>query len=192
MSEDSEIHEIEEYKLYSPMPKDYDTRPAELITFLPKNETELMAELELELMLFNAVDNHRLIENYTFSKMQEMIAITLMKRENLIVGFAGVQKLNLGHRILSRFYQSPVENRVNFSREVGRPTMMNIVKHQCLICDKLGLTNLFISREPRGSLKHVEKFIDKINNSTNTSWKLNPKLLETVKGSMQYVFWRIN
>ena len=190
MNEDSEIHEIEEYKIYSPMPNKYDTRPAELITFLPKNETELMAELELELMLFNVVDNHRLIENYTFSKMQEMIAITLMKRENLIVGFAGVQKLNLGHRILSRFYQSPVENRVNFSREVGRPTMMNIVKHQCLICDKLGLTNLFMSREPRGSMKHIKKFIDKINKETKLKWKLDSNLLETVDGSMQHIFWR--
>jgi len=185
------ISELDEYKLYSPMPEDYDTRPAELITFLPENEPSLMSELELELMLFNAVDSHRLIENYSFSKMKKMICVTLMKRDNLIVGFSGIQKMEIGNRILSRLYQSN-DNRVSFSREIGRPTLLNMVEHQCTISDKLNLKNLFISREPRGSMKHVKSFIDKLNSHTSSKWKQHPNLLETVKGSMQHIFWRIN
>lgn len=184
------IEELGDYKLYSPMPKNFDTRPAELITFLPENEPSLMTELQLELMLFNAIDNHRLIENYSYSKMKEMICITLMKRDDLIVGFSGIQKMKIGNRILSRLYQSN-DNRTSFSREIGRPTLVNMVDHQCIIADRLKLKNIFISREPRGSMKHVRSFIDKLNSNTRSKWIEHHELLETVNGSMQNIFWRI-
>ena len=184
------IKKLGDYKLYSPMPKDFDTRPAELITFLPQNEPSLMSELKLELMLFNAIDSHRLIENYSYSKMKKMICVTLMKRDDLIVGFSGIQEMKIGNRILSRLYQSS-DNRVSFSREIGRPTLVNMVNHQCIIADKLNLKDIFISREPRGSMKHVRSFIDKLNSHTMSEWAEHPKLLETVEGSMQHIFWRI-
>jgi len=107
-----------------------------------------------------------------------------MRREGRIVGFSGVQDIELGSRILSRLYQTP-DNRVQFTRELLRPTIQAMLEHQSLLVEK----NAIISREKRQA-NYFKRFVGAINKKSTNKWKLTAELYETVPNSWQYIAWR--
>ena len=177
--------EVKDNKLYSPMPETGDTRPAEVITVAIDNADIELMELYECFKGFN--DDHWLSKNYRFEYFENVEALSLMKVNNNIVGFSCIKKLEIGNRILTRLYQSM---RVPFTREVLRPTIYSMVEQQLLMCDILGLDNVFISREPRSST-HFRMFTEALNRRSSSRWTFKEDLTETVPNSFQYTAWRI-
>lgn len=178
--------EVKDGKLYSPMPESYDTRPAEIITApFAKADIEL---LDLWYWFREFKDQHWLGKNYHYEYFENCEAISLMKRDGFVVGFSCIKKLDAGHRLLTRLYQEP-NNRVKFSREFMRPTIFTMVEHQLLMCDMLGLKDVFISREQRAN-KYFKKWCEALNNKSSCRWTYKDDLIETVPGSWQHTVWR--
>jgi len=177
--------EVKDNKLYSPMPEARDTRPAEVTTVSIDNADMELMELHEWFGKFN--DNHWLSKNYHFEYFENIEALSLMKVDNNIVGFSCIKRLEMGNRILTRLYQSM---RVPFTREVLRPTIHTMVEQQLLMCDLLGLDNIFISREPRSST-HFRMFTEALNRRSSSRWIFKEDLIEPVPNSWQYSAWRI-
>lgn len=166
--------------LFTPQPLFNDTRPAEVWT--RKTTTEDLDSIEKTLESVN--DKHWLASNYTRKQLERLKVISIMKRNNKIVGFSGIQDIELGSRVLSRLYQVP-DNRIQFTRELFRPTIRAMLEHQLL----LESNQVVISREPRQS-RYFKRFVDELNKRSSAKWLLTDKLYETVPGSWQYIAWR--
>lgn len=174
------IQKIDDW-LYTPQPTKDDTRPAEIWT----RETNEYDLLQIEHLLYNTKDDHWLAKNYNINHIERLRIISLMKRDGKIVGFSGVQNIELGSRMLSRLYQIP-ENRVRFTRELLRPTIHAMVEHQSLLVEK----NAIITREERQS-NYFRRFIGAINKKSTCKWEFIDELKEVVPNSWQYVARRI-
>lgn len=173
------IQKIDDW-LFTPYPEEYDTRPAEVWT----RKTTDIDLLHIERLLYEIKDDHWLHKNYTIEQIERLEYISLMKKQDQIVGFSGVQKINLGNRILTRLYQIP-ENRVKFTRELLRPTIRAMVEHQSLLVKDKAI----ITREPRQS-RYFRRFVEALNKRSTIKWHIDNVLYETVPNSMQYVAWR--
>ena len=160
--------------LCTPQP-DNDTRPAAVYT----RETHPVDLMMIEELLWEMKDDHRLIENYTIEQIERMHVLSLMYRDDKLVGFSGIQRLPLGNRILSRLYQIP-DNRVRFTRELLRPTIHAMVEHQLLLGGNL------TAREPRVP-GYFKRFVEALNNKSTARWEMMDGLHETVPGSLQYI-----
>lgn len=162
------------------MPTANDTRPAEVWT-RKTTDYDLVA---IEECLYGVKDDHYLIDNYKIEHIENLHTISIMIRNDKIVGFSGVQDIELGSRILSRLYQTP-DNRVQFTRELLRPTIHAMLEHQSLLVEK----NAIISREKRQA-NYFKRFVEAINKKSTHKWKLTAELYETVPNSWQYIAWR--
>jgi hypothetical protein len=162
------------------MPTANDTRPAEVWT----RKTTDYDLVEIEACMHAVKDDHYLIDNYKIEQIENLHTISIMKRDGRIVGFSGVQDIELGSRILSRLYQTP-DNRVQFTRELLRPTIHAMLEHQSLLVEK----NAIISREKRQA-NYFKRFVGAINKKSTHKWKLTAELYETVPNSWQYIAWR--
>jgi hypothetical protein len=174
------IHKIDDW-LYTPQPLENDTRPAEVWT----RETTDYDLVKIEQLLHSIEDSHWLSKNYTIDQIEKLKVISLMKRDDKIVGFSGIQEVNYGSRILSRLYQVP-DNRIQFTRELLRPTIHAMVEHQLFFIRGQAI----ISREPRQA-NYFKRFVDALNRKSTSKWFLDDKLYEVVKNSNQYVAWRL-
>lgn len=174
------IQKIDDW-LFTPQPIKDDTRPAEVWT-RPTTEYDL---LKIEHLLYNTKDDHWLAKNYTIKQIERLKIISIMKRDGKIVGFSGVQDIEPGSRMLSRLYQIP-ENRIQFTRELLRPTIHAMVEHQSLLVEK----NAIITREERQS-NYFRRFIEAINKKSTRKWEFIDELKEVVPNSWQYVARRI-
>jgi hypothetical protein len=174
------ISKIDDW-LYTEQPSN-DTRPAEVWT--RKTKPEDLSDIDK--LLYGLKDTHWLAKNYTMDQIEKLKVISIMKREGKIVGFSGIQDIDIGSRILSRLYQVP-KNRVRFTRELFRPTIQAMVEQQLLLEGKDN--QVVISREPRQS-KYFKRFVDELNKRSTAKWTLNNQLYETVPGSWQYIAWR--
>ena len=172
------ISKIDDW-LYTEQPIN-DTRPAEVWT----RKTTQQDLSDIDKLLYELKDDHWLSKNYTIDQIEKLKVISIMKREEKIVGFSGIQDIAIGSRILSRLYQVP-ENRVKFTRELFRPTIRAMVEHQLLLEDN----QVVISREPR-QVRYFKRFVDELNKRSTATWTLNDQLYETVPGSWQYIAWR--
>lgn len=173
------IQKIDDW-LYTPMPTANDTRPAEVWT---RKATDYDL-VEIEACMHSIEDDHWLAKNYTMKHIERLHTISIMRRDGKIVGFSGVQDIQLGSRILSRLYQTP-GNRVQFTRELLRPTIHAMLEHQSLLVEK----NAIISREKR-SVNYFKRFVEAINKKSTHKWKLTNELYETMPNSWQYIAWR--
>lgn len=172
------ISKIDDW-LYTEQPTN-DTRPAEVWT----RKTTYEDLYNIDKLLYELKDDHWLAKNYTIEQIEKLKIISIMKRKEKIVGFSGIQDIDLGSRILSRLYQVP-ENRVKFTRELFRPTIRAMVEHQLLLENN----QVIISREPR-QVRYFKRFVDELNKRSTATWTLNDQLYETVPGSWQYIAWR--
>ncbi len=162
------------------MPTANDTRPAEVWT----RKTTDYDLVEIEACMYAVKDDHYLIDNYKIEQIENLHTISIMRRDDRIVGFSGVMDIKLGSRILSRLYQTP-DNRVQFTRELLRPTIHAMLEHQSLLVEK----NAVISREKRQA-NYFKRFVGAINKNSTRKWKLTAELYETVPNSWQYIAWR--
>jgi hypothetical protein len=172
----SNIIEIEDNLFYNPLPTEFDTRPAEVRTFIPSLYPALTRELNRYSANLKNKDTHRLLENYIDIDFFEFPFVTVLKQNNNIVGFSTGYTRNFYPnncvRILNRYYQDSNNLRVKFTREVLRPTTYNILTHQLEMCKRLNFDQCFISREPRTN-NFFQKFIDKVEDSTNYIWEFS-------------------
>lgn len=174
------IQKIDDW-LFTPQPTKDDTRPAEIWT-RAATEYDFM---KIEQLMYYIKDNHWLAKNYTMHQIERLKIISIMKRNDKIVGFSGIQDIDLGSRILSRLYQIP-ENRVQFTRELLRPTIHAMLEHQSMLVKK----NAIITREERQS-NYFKRFVNEINKKSTCKWEFINELTEVVPNSWQYVARRI-
>ena len=174
------IQKIDDW-LFTPQPVENDTRPAEVWT----RETTDYDLVEIEHLLSTIDDDHWLAKNYTIEQIERLRIISIMRRDGKIVGFSGVQDIQYGSRLLSRLYQVP-ENRVQFTRELLRPTIHAMLEHQSLLVEK----NAIITREERQS-NYFRRFINAINKKSTCKWEFIDELTEVVPNSWQYIARRI-
>lgn len=174
------IQKIDDW-LYTPMPTANDTRPAEVWT----RKTTDYDLVEIEECMHTVEDNHYLIDNYKMEQIENLHTISIMRRNGKIVGFSGIQDIELGSRILSRLYQTP-DNRVKFTRELLRPTIHAMLEHQSLLVGK----NAIISRDQRQA-NYFKRFVGAINKKSTHKWELVAGLHETAQNSWQYIARRI-
>lgn len=169
------ITEISHNFLYSPQPQEYDTRPAEVKTFIPSLYPELTEELNRYSATLKNKDNHRLLENYIDVDFSEFPFVTMLKQDNKIVGFSTgyVRDFypNRCVRILNRYYQDNKHLRIQFTREILRPTTFAIVEQQLEIARRLQYDTAIITREPR-THKFFTKFIDALSLRGSQEWEL--------------------
>ena len=161
---------------YSSSPTTFDTRPAEVTTFIPKLYPNLTEELNTYTKSLQVKDNHRLIKNYVDLDFFDYPFVTCLKQDKNIVGFSAGYTRDFYRendvRILTRYYQDSQKLRINFTREILRPTTFNIIEQQIEMAKRLGYDNCFISRELRTSA-FFNKFIDALNNATRYRWELS-------------------
>ena len=162
------------------MPTANDTRPAEVWT---RKITDYDLA-EIEALMHSIEDDHRLANNYNMKHIERLHTISIMRRDGKIVGFSGIQDIQIGSRLLSRLYQTP-DNRVRFTRELLRPTIHAMLEHQSLLVEK----NAIISREKRQA-NYFKRFVGAINKKSTHKGKLTAELYETVPNSWQYIAWR--
>lgn len=169
------FNEIANNLLYTPMPSEFDTRPAEVTTFIPKLYTEITEELNNYSASLRKTDKHRLIENYIDVDFYEFPFVTVLKQDKNIVGFSTGYTRELYPqdcvRILNRYYQDSDNLRINFTREILRPTTFAIVEQQLEMCRRLGYATAIITREPRTN-KFFNKFIRELTQQGSQSWEL--------------------
>jgi len=168
------IKEISHNLLYSPQPQEYDTRPAEVSTFIPDVYPELAIELNEYSKTLKYKDNHRLLKNYIDVDFFQFPFVTVLKQNDTIVGFStgytrDFYKKN-DIRILTRYYQDNENFRIKFTREILRPTTYNVLLQQIEMSQRLKFDNCFISREPRTNQFFI-KFVDAINERTDYNWE---------------------
>jgi len=167
------INEITPTLLHTPISESDDTRPAELTTFIPAEQPNLVQELNEYSKTI--LDDHRLTDNYTNIDFANFQIVSVWKRNNIITGFAsgwdrkGFYPPNT-IRILNRFYHDKENSRVKFTREVLRPSTFACVLQQLLLAQRLGYDCAFISREIRSS-RFFRLFVNAI--SDKTDYKFN-------------------
>jgi len=168
------IEEIDKDLFYSPSYEDDDSRPAEIYTFSPKSYPNLTQELNQFSNELYYRDNHRLIKNYTFLDFNNFEIASMWKRNNRIIAFATGYVRDCypknSIRILNRFYHDKSYSRVNFTRELLRPSTFHCVQQQILLAYRLGYDNAFISRELR-AIKFFERFITALNQRSTHKWE---------------------
>jgi len=171
----NQITEISHNLLYTPRPQEYDTRPAEVRTFIPSLYPELTEELNTYSATLKDKDNHRLLENYIDVDFNEFPFVTMLKQNNKIVGFSTGYTRDFYPegciRILNRYYQDSNSLRVKFTREVLRPTTFAIVEQQLEMCRRQDYKSAIISREPRTN-KFFSSFIKAISDKGTQTWEM--------------------
>lgn len=169
------IVEISNNCLETPSPREFDTRPAEVKTFVPYLYPNLTEELIEYSRSLKDKDTHRLLENYVNVNFFEFPFITMLKQEGIIVGFSTGYTRDFYPdgciRILNRYYQDNNNLRINFTREILRPTTFAIVEQQLEMCRRLNYNTAIISREPRTN-KFFTKFIDALTQRGSQKWEL--------------------
>lgn len=167
--------DIDNNCLHTPLPKDFDTRPAEVITFTPNLYPDLTNELNEYSNSLEDSDNHRLLENYINVDFFTFPFVTMLKQNNKIVGFSTGYTRDFYPagciRILNRYYQDSSNLRVKFTREVLRPTTFAIVEQQLEMCRRQGYKSAIITREPRTN-KFFSSFIKAISDKGTQTWEL--------------------
>jgi hypothetical protein len=184
------IIKLDSTLFYSPLPDEYDSRPAEVYTFIPNNHSKLTEELNKYSNELYYKDSHRLLDNYKFLDFYKFPIVSMLKRENKIVGFAtGYVRdwypLN-SIRLFNRFYHDNTSSRIKFTRELLRPTTYNCLVQQVEMAKILNYDMAFISREIR-AIKFFENFINAINSYTENKWefKKGPFLLTPDKNDLK-------
>lgn len=171
---DNRIIESASNLLYTSSPTEFDTRPAEVMTFIPKIYPELTEQLNNYSTSLLSKDNHRLLENYINVDFFQFPFVTALKQENNIVGFSTGYTREFYPkgciRILNRFYQDRSNLRIQFTREILRPTTFAIVEQQLEMCRRLDYNTAIISREPRTN-KFFTKFIDALTKKGSQIWE---------------------
>jgi|TARA_R110002153_G_scaffold139193_2_gene289833 hypothetical protein len=161
--------------LYTAKPIEFDTRPAEVTTFIPQLYPNLTEELNTYTKSLRGKDTHRLIKNYVDIDFFEYPFVTCLRQDKNIVGFSTGYTRDFYRendiRILTRYYQDSQKLRTKFTREILRPTTFNIIVQQLEMAKRLGYDNCFISREPR-TTAFFKKFIDAVNSATSYTWEL--------------------
>lgn len=161
--------------LCTDMPKQFDTRPAEVKTFIPSLYPELTEQLNQYSSTLMHNDSHRLLENYIDIDFNSFPFVTMLTQHDTIVGFStGYTREfypNGCVRILNRYYQDSETLRVNFTREVLRPTTFAIVEQQLEMSRRLNFETAIITREPR-THKFFTSFIDALSNKGSQEWEL--------------------
>jgi hypothetical protein len=176
------IIEIDKNLLYSPIPTDYDSRPAEVYSFIPQEHKQLTEELNEYSSELYYKDTHRLLDNYKFINFYDFAFVSVFKLDKKIIGFATGYKRDFypknSVRILNRYYQDKTSLRTSFTREVLRPTTFNCILQQLELVKRLNFDYAFISREIR-AVKFFETFINKLDKESGYSWeyKKGPFLL---------------
>jgi len=179
------IQEIERNLLYSPIPEQYDVKPAEIYTFIPSEHPELLDELHV--YCNDITDGHRLVNNYVGHDFSNYPFVTTWKRDNKLVGFCTGWDREFYYpgsvRLLNRFWLDPEHGRPQ-GRAILRPSTYNCIQQQLYMADRLGYKFPFISRELR-TPKHFELFIIELNNRSIKDWeyRLGPYLLAPDPGS---------
>ena len=167
------IKEIDKNLFYSPTSAEYDSRPADIYTFVPIIYPDLTEELNKYSKTLANKDEHRLLENYINIDFFEFPFVSMWKRDNKVVGFATGYTRELypknSIRILNRFYHG-TDSRVPFTREVLRPSFFHCIQQQLILAKKLKYDYAFFSREPRTN-KHIKKLVDALNNKSKYSWE---------------------
>jgi hypothetical protein len=161
--------------LFTPLPTDYDTRPAEVTTFIPSMCPELSETLNEYCANLQNKDQHRLLENYININFFDFPFVTVLKKNNNILGFSTGYTRNFYPsgciRILNRYYQDNENLRINFTREVLRPTTFAIVEQQLEMCRRLGYESAIMTREPRTN-RFFFKFVDTLSQKGSQKWEL--------------------
>jgi len=167
------IVEIDHNLYFSPMAKSNDTRPADIYTFIPDEHPRLANELNEYSKNLKYRDDHRLLENYIDIDFTEFPIVSVWKRGEKIVGFStGYTRdfyPNNSIRLLNRFYHDKDNSRVQFTREVLRPSTFHCIQQQILLAQKLNFDHAFISSEPRTN-KFFKQFINSLSNKGTHSW----------------------
>lgn len=158
--------------IHSEISEHFDSRPAEIISFITKDYPDLVAELNEYSKNIN--DNHRLYKNYKNINFSIFPFVSMWKRKNKIVGFATGWNRDIypknSIRIFNRFYHDKSLARVKFSREILRPSTLNCLNHQIELSKNLGYDYIFMSREPRTN-KYFKEFVNGLNSKTDLRWE---------------------
>lgn len=166
------INEIDDNLFFSSMSESFDTRPADIYTFVPKQYPYLTKRLNKYSEQLK--DNHRLLKNYTSINFFDYQIASLWARGSKVVGFATGWKRDFykanSIRILNRFYHDKETFRIKFTRELLRPSTFHCVQQQILLAGRLGYSYAFISREPRTN-KFFSNFIDSLSNRSTHKWE---------------------
>ena len=152
-----------------------DSRPANVLTFCPNEHADLTSQLNEFAATIADADTHRLAKNYYNLQFNNFPIVTMYKRNNKVVGFATCLDRPSFYpsgsiRILNRFYQSSTDCRVNYSRELLRPTTFHCVMQQLILAAKLGYKNGFISRDSRAS-GFFKNFVNALDKQSTYSWE---------------------
>lgn len=170
------FNEVSDNLFFSPMPAASDPRAASVTTFSTNLYPELVERLNQYSRNLKNKDNHRLIKNYINLDFNQFPFATMLKKEDNIVGFCAGYTRDFYRkndiRILTRYYQDKQNLRVKFSREVLRPTTLNVILQQIEMSIRLGFSNCFITREPKTN-DYFAKLIIALNNNTNYKWEFN-------------------
>ena len=169
-----DIRTLDNGVLFSPTSSEYDSRPADIYTFIPKLQIAMTEELnEYSRSLAQGNDHSRLLENYINIDFFQFPFVSMWKRNNKVVGFATGFTRDLypanSIRILNRFYHG-TDSRVPFTREVLRPSFFNCIQQQLMLAEQLKFDYAFFSREPRTN-KHIKKLVDALNNRSQYVWE---------------------
>lgn len=168
-----DIREISKNLFYSPTSEQFDSRPADIYTFIPELYTDLTLELNDYSKTLANTDEHRLLENYTNIDFFEFPFVSMWKRDGRVVGFATGYTRDLypnnSIRILNRFYHG-TDSRVPFTREVLRPSFFHCISQQLILAERQNFDYAFFSREPRTN-KHIKKLVDALNLRSTYNWQ---------------------
>lgn len=167
------ILEIDNNLYFSPMSESGDTRPADIYTFIPTEYPHLVDELNEYSKSLMYKDDHRLLENYINLDFIKFPLVSVWKQDKKIVGFStGYTRdfyPNNSIRLLTRFYHDKSDFRVQFTREVLRPSTFHCIQQQILLSQKLNFSYAFITREPRTN-KFFKQFINALSIRGTHSW----------------------
>jgi hypothetical protein len=167
--------EVANNLLCTDMPKEFDTRPAEVTTFIPKLYPELTNDLNKYSSTLKNKDSHRLLENYIDINFNQFPFVTMLKKHGTIVGFSTGYTRDVYPsqcvRILNRYYQDSENLRVNFTREILRPTTFAIVEQQLEMSRRLNYDTAIITREPR-THKFFTSFVNALSSKSSQKWEL--------------------
>lgn len=146
-----------------------DHKSVDIYTFIPSVDINWKKRIEKYIDTIRN-KNDRLIENYTTLDLDDHVAISVMLKNDNIMGFSTVWNRKFYGdntvRIFNRWWEDPKLRRT--SKIIGDTHLVTTANHQLQIAKEHGFKWAFISRET--TPKYLEKVIKVLDEATEYNW----------------------
>lgn len=151
-----------------------DHKSVDIYTFIPSVDINWKKRIEKYIDTIRN-RNDRLIENYTTLDLDDHVAISVMLKNDNIMGFSTVWNRKFYGdntvRIFNRWWEDPKLRKT--SKIIGDTHLVAVANHQLQIAKENGYEWVFISREKTPN--YLKKIVETLDKSTEYKWISYPK-----------------